>query len=155
MRRVAAGLAWWIALFWLWMLLVGDWNRIEWTAGACAATVAAAIAEHVRGALDLRFRISPRRLPSLATALGMVVVDFGILTWVLLRSVLQRRIHRGTFVTRDLETRREGPLGIGDRAWTMFAANFSPNAYVVDVDRDAGKVVLHDLVPYRKSEEPA
>jgi hypothetical protein len=37
----------------------------------------------------------------------------------------------------------------------MFAANFSPNAYVVDVDPHAHTVVLHDLVPYRRSEEPA
>jgi hypothetical protein len=152
---MAAVGAWWLALFWLWMLLVGDWNRIEWIAGAGAATVGAALAEYMRDALDLRLRISVGRLPALATALGMVVVDFGILTWVVVRSAGRRRVHRGTFVTREFPITAKGPRGLGDRAWTMFAANFSPNAYVVDVDVDAGKVVLHDLVRFRKSEEPA
>jgi multisubunit Na+/H+ antiporter MnhE subunit len=147
---MAAGVAWWIALFWLWMLLVGDWNRIEWIAGACAATIGAALAEHMRRALELRFRISLNRLPSLVTALGMVVVDFGILTWVVFQSVARRRVHRGSFVRRRFDV-----SGAGNRALTMFAANFSPNAYVVDVDPHAHEVVLHDLVPYRRSEEPA
>jgi hypothetical protein len=34
------------------------------------------------------------------------------------------------------------------------AASYSPNAYVVDVGADA-TVVVHDLVPNRRSESPA
>jgi hypothetical protein len=36
----------------------------------------------------------------------------------------------------------------------MLVANFSPNAYVIDIDRQQNLVLLHDLVPFRKSEEP-
>jgi hypothetical protein len=37
----------------------------------------------------------------------------------------------------------------------VLVAGYSPNAYVVDVDVDEGTVLLHDLVPWRRSEEPA
>ena len=30
----------WLALFWLWMLLAGEWNRQQWIAAAAAATIA-------------------------------------------------------------------------------------------------------------------
>ena len=33
--RVLKGwLPWWVGLSWFWMLLVGNWNHIEWIAGS-------------------------------------------------------------------------------------------------------------------------
>ena len=34
MKHVAFWLGWWVALFWLWLLISGDWNRIEVIAAA-------------------------------------------------------------------------------------------------------------------------
>ena len=51
-RHVAGWLIWWIALFWLWMLVAGDWNLIEWVAAASAAAVGATIAEVARSAAE-------------------------------------------------------------------------------------------------------
>ena len=45
MKHVLAWVAWWLALFWLWFLLVGEWNRQELVAAALAATIAATLAE--------------------------------------------------------------------------------------------------------------
>jgi hypothetical protein len=154
-RRVAAWLLWWIALFWLWMLLVGEWNRIEWIAGACAATIGASVAEYMRWALDLRFRIPLDRVPTVATALAMVFVDYGIVMGVLFRSLARRKIHRGRFIARDFAAGGDSPRAFGNRGWTTLVANYSPNAYVVDIDQERDLVLLHDLVPFRKSEEPA
>ena len=40
------------------------------------------------------------------------------------------------------------------RAWAAWAAQFSPNAYVVEIDPERELVLVHDLVPNRPSEEP-
>lgn len=41
------------------------------------------------------------------------------------------------------------------RAWTVLLSGYSPNAYVVDIDPETNEVLIHDLIPWRKSEEPA
>jgi hypothetical protein len=54
-QRVVWFAGWWIALFWLWLAFVGEWNRIEWGAAAIAAPAAATIAVVVRRQRTLRF----------------------------------------------------------------------------------------------------
>ena len=154
-RHLGAWLLWWVALFWFWMLLVGEWNTQELVAAAVTATIVATTAEFVRTTLDVRFRVPLRLVPSLVTALAMVFADFAIVMAVLVRSVVARRPARGRFVVRDFDAGGDDPRSFGRRAWTILVAGYSPNAYVVDIDSDNGEVLLHDLVPFRKSEEPA
>jgi hypothetical protein len=148
-RHVVPWVVWWLALFWLWMLLVGEWNATEWVAAAGAATIAATLAEVMRSIAGVKFEVPLRVMASLGTALAMVLVDFGIVMAALVR----RR--RGAFVVRELDAGGEDPYSVGVRAVTMLVANISPNAYVIDIDREQNLVLLHDLVPFRKSEEPA
>ena len=146
-----AGLA-----FWLWMLLVGEWNEIELLAAVIAAILTATFAEYVRTVASLPLRVPLRRLVSLVSALAMVPVDFAILAAMLVRGIVTRRMPRGRFVVRDwTEATGEDAEARGVRAWSAFAANFSPNAYVIDIDSEQEVVLLHDLVPLRKSEQPA
>jgi multisubunit Na+/H+ antiporter MnhE subunit len=56
-KHVLAWVTAWLALFWLWLLMSGDWNRIEIIAAACAATIAATIAEIARSRADVASRI--------------------------------------------------------------------------------------------------
>ena len=150
MRHVVPWLAWWLALFWLWFLLVGEWNREEVVAAAIAAALAASLAELARVRTGFAARIPLRGLADLPKALARVFVDFGILVWALLVSVARRRVVRGEFVSRETAV----GLGVGPRAWTVLVAAYSPNAYVVDLDPETSQVLLHDLVPCRASEEP-
>lgn len=62
LRRLAA---WWLTLFWFWLLLVGDWNRIEVIGAACGAAVGATIAEIVRGVARQLFGVAVELLRSL------------------------------------------------------------------------------------------
>ena len=141
-RHVLAWTLWWIACWWTFLLLTGDWNRIEWIGAACVATVAATLAELLRtlGGLDLRLRTE--RLLRLPSALVQVPVDF----WRLVLALPRRT--PGTYVARAPD-----PNAVGAEAETIVIAGFSPNAYVVDLEPDA--VLLHDLVPARDSERPA
>jgi len=153
-RHVAFWAGWWIALFWLWLLLVGQWNANELVAAAAAATIAASLAELARMRTGFTARIPLRALADLPQVLGMVVLDFGIVVWALLASVARREVVRGAFREREL-SRREDAKGVGARAWVALSASYSPNAYVIDVDPESGQVLLHDLRPNRRSESPA
>jgi hypothetical protein len=154
-KHVLPWLGWWLALFWLWLLLVGQWNREQVVAAAIAATIAASVAELARTRTGLSAPLPLRLLADVPPALGMVVVDFWILSWALLAGVVRRRIVRGELVSRERPPGSWVTQGAGPRAWTVLVASFSPNAYVVDVDPEERRVLLHDLVRYRKSEEPA
>ncbi|HZS31267.1 MAG TPA: hypothetical protein VFA37_08425 [Gaiellaceae bacterium] len=154
MKHVAFWLGWWIALFWLWFLLAGEWNRGEVVAAAIAATIAASLAELARTRTGFAGLPPRRALGDLPRLLAMVVVDFGIVVWALLASVARREIVRGSFRSRELD-RREDATGAGSRGWVALAASYSPNAYVVDIEPESAAVLLHDLVPNRRSEGPA
>jgi hypothetical protein len=153
-KHVGAWIAWWIALFWLWLLLAGQWNREEAVAAAIAATIAASLAELARVRTGFSARIPLSSLADLPEALGAVVVDFGILVWALVASVARRRIVRGELYSREL-THRSRADGTGPRAWTTLVASYSPNAFVLDIDPETRHVLLHDLVRHRASEKPA
>ena len=153
-KHVLPWLGWWVALFWLWLLIVGVWNREQLVAAAIAATIAASVAEFARVRTGFAAPMRLRVLVEVPQALGMVVVDFGILAWALLAGVARGRIARGELVSRELPRGSWVTQGTGARAWTVLVASFSPNAYVIDADPEERRVLLHDLVRYRKSEEP-
>jgi hypothetical protein len=153
-KHVVPWVAWWLALFWLWILLVGQWGPQEWVAAAVAATVAASLAELARARTGFAATVPLRAIADVPQLLAMVVADFGIVVWALLASVARREMARGSFRSRELD-RREDAQGVGPRSWVALAASYSPNAYVVDVEPESAVVLLHDLVPNRNSESPA
>jgi hypothetical protein len=149
-KHVVAWVAWWLALFWLWMLLAGDWNHIQWIAAASAATVAATIGEIARARAGVAPGFPLHWFPRFWSVPHQVVIDFGIITLALGRSLLRREIVRGRYRAHTF------PAGEGQavRAWATWAGQFSPNAYVVEIDAERDLVLVHDLVPNRPSEEP-
>jgi hypothetical protein len=124
-------------------------------AAAISAAVAATVAELARTRLGFTAPLPLRLLLALPQALGMVVVDFGILSLALLRSIARQEVVRGRLIERELPDGSWVTRGVGSRAWTVLFASYSPNAFVVDVDPGARRVVLHDLVLNRGSEKPA
>jgi multisubunit Na+/H+ antiporter MnhE subunit len=142
-------LAWWLLLFWLWLLLAGDWNLTEIVAAAGAAAAAATIGEIARSRARVAGSFSPQWLTMLAAVPVMIVVDFGIVAWALVRSALRREIVRGEFVRRPFH--RDDP---GLRAWVGYVAAFTPNAYAVGFDAQRETALVHDLVRNRRSERP-
>src|SRR3954453_8149262 len=144
MLRLGAWIAWWIALFFLWLLLAGEWNRVELVAGAPAATAGASVAEGIRKMTGVKLRVPARDLATAWTIPPIVVLDFAIVVGALVRSAARGRTARSRFVVRDLPP--DG--GSASRAWRSYVATFSPNAYVVDIDEKQRAVLLHDVVPF-------
>jgi hypothetical protein len=146
---VVALAAWWLSIFWLWMLLVGEWNRTEWIAGALAATLTTLVAWLVWRVSRLRVRIPVSDITAAWTLPALILLDFA----AVMGGLATRR--RGFYVTRELRASGgSAPRRFGSRAWRAYVTSVSPNAYVVDLDEEQGTVLLHDLVPLRKSEEP-
>lgn len=86
----------------------------------------------------------------------IVFADFGLVTYALVASLARRRVVRGRYLARDFAAGpKTTPEGAAHRAWTVLLSGYSPNAYVVDIDPEENVVLLHDLIPWRRSEEPA
>jgi hypothetical protein len=153
-RTVVTWLLWWIALFWLWFGLQGEWNRIEWVAAAGMATIGATLATLVVSRGLLPYRVPWSAVASSASVPLQVVIDFGIITAVLARRLAGQDV-RGRFVVRQFEPRGTGATRRGDVAWRTLASMISPNALPIDVDPDERTALFHDLVVHRPSEEPA
>jgi hypothetical protein len=155
-RRCAAALTWltwWCALYGLWFLFSGQGGGPVAAAGAAAAAVGvvAARLESVRGLAAGRPNV--RWAASLPGAARQTVVDFGIVTAVLARSITHgRRGPVGRFVRRGITPGRSAAAPA--LSWLALTASYSPNAYVIDIDPGRGQVVVHDLRPSRASEEP-
>ena len=66
----------------------------------------------------------------------------------------RRRVVQGELVSREVEHGSAVTRGVGPRAWAVLVSAYSPNAYVVDLDPETQRVVFHDLVRNRASEEP-
>jgi hypothetical protein len=147
-------LIWWPALFALWLLFAGEWSWLIGVWGAAMASLATVSTGVVarQGLLDVRGRVGWCR--ELGPAAVAVVVDFGILTWVLVTALLRRRRETGVFL-EDRSTAGDGPLEAGRRTWVTLVATWSPNCYVVDIDPKSGRRMIHDLHPHRASELPA
>jgi hypothetical protein len=156
-RFLLAWCVWFTAMFWLWMLLVGEWEHEEWIAAAAAAALGASFAEAARHTAEVRARPTLERLARVPSALLMVLVDFAVLVGLLAEALVRRRLVRGVFVHRRLSIDAPGldPESVGRRALTILVAGYSPNAYVIDIDRRRRHVTLHDLRRMRRSEEPA
>ena len=154
MRAVRNWLIWWVALFWLWFALQGEWDRIEWVAAACMATVAATLATALTVRGLLRYRVPWPAVAAAKRTPLQIVIDFGIVTVVLVRRLTGRGV-RGGYVVREFTPTGRGALREGDVAWRTLTAMLSPNALPIDVDPERRTSLFHDLVPNRNSEEPA
>ena len=155
MSRILAWGAWFLALFFFWLLLAGEWNRTELVAAAAAAAAAATLAEVARARLDPSAPPPLEALTQVPAVLVAVVVDFAIVIWALVAGLAHGRVVRGTFTVRTRHDLRGSGAGAARRrAWVALAATYSANAYVLEIDAADGTVLLHDLVRRRASEQP-
>jgi hypothetical protein len=152
---VRAWLVAFVVLWFGWMLLAGEWNHVEWIAATGAAAAAAGFAELARTRAGVRARVPAQWLLRGWSAFAQVFVDFAIVMWALASSALRRERVRGSFRTHESDMAGTGAAAVGIRSWRTLLADYSPNAYVVDVDEETGIVLVHDLVPRRSSEQPA
>ena len=141
MTRLVAWLAWFAGLFGLWLVLVGTTQQVEEIAGLCAAAIGAAVAEVIRSQGLLGYRVEWRWLRGLWKPLLRVVPDFFVVLWALFAR------SQGRFQKLEFPTGGERGVDAGRRAFGVIAPSLAPNRLVVDMDKETGEALVHDLVP--------
>jgi len=125
----------WAVLFGLWQLYVGQTTTQTTIAGAIAAGIATGAAVALARLGLYRFGLDLRRLRRAAALPWEIVRDFAVVTLALARGR-----PTGSFREVDVPARTAG-----DRALAGLLGSIAPNAYVVDVDRDRGAALVHEL----------
>lgn len=148
MRTLARWALWWVVLVLLWFLYQGEYNRIEQVAAVCAAALAATLAVVVRAQEHTDVRLERRWLLKTVAVPWQIVREFGLLTAFLFRRRPSAGMRRLPFPTGGAR-----PAERGRRALAALAMTYSPNSYVVDMDEEAGEVVVHTLSPVPPGEE--
>ena len=141
MRRAAVWGSWYVGLVTVWLLLVGSVAWLEVVAGLCAAAIGGAAAAVVQSQGLLRIRVDWRWLRLIWKPLARVLPDFVLLMAALVRPPA------GTFTRLDFPAGGQRAADVGRRAFAVWAGSLAPNRLVVDVDGEAGKALVHDLVP--------
>jgi hypothetical protein len=139
MRKAARIFLWWAVLLGLWELYVGQTTKQTTIAGVMAAGLAVGAGALLARFGLYRFGLDPRRLGRAAAIPWHVVRDFGVVTLALAHGR-----PCGAFREVDVQARTAG-----DRALVGLLGSIAPNAYVVEVDRDRGAALLHELDPKR------
>ena len=127
----------WAVLFGLWQLYVGQTTTQTTIAGAIAAAIATGAGVLLARLGLYRFKLDPRRLRGAATLPWDILRDFALVTLALARGRPD-----GSFREVDVPARTAG-----DRALAGLLESIAPNTYVVDVDRDRGAALVHELEP--------
>ena len=143
MKHAAAFLLFFVALWWLWQLLSGEWSHYEWIAAAGGAVVAAVLAEVAVSRTNGRARFPLAILRAAPQAFAMVFADFATVMVALPRR--QRGVVR--------RTKFRYPDDEPHRTWAAIVGDWSPNAYVIDIAD--GESTTHHLVRRDASQRPA
>jgi multisubunit Na+/H+ antiporter MnhE subunit len=139
-------LAWYVALFLLWLAFVDTLATAELVLGLVAAAVAATAAELVRAQDLVRFRLEWAWLRDLHRLPWQVLAGSWAL-WAALWRHLTGRPVTGSFVALPFPVEQDDATSAGRRALVTGTVSLTPNAFVVGIEGDEGFVLLHQLVP--------
>lgn len=153
--RVAGVVAWFAVLVLLFMLATGEGGEANWVGALATGAVGAGIAAALMAKGLLSFRLRGRWCRELPSVAGQIFVDFWILTRQLAVCVGRRSRAQGRFIAKDYDAGGHTAQDVTWRAFAAVVATWSPNSYVVDIDPDAQRSLVHDLVPNPDSESPA
>ena len=145
--QVVFWVVWWIFLTGLWIPLAFDVAVPELLASAIAAAAGATLVTAVRAQRLISFRPRLRWVLRLWRLPLQVALDTGILVAVLWRRLVMRQPVSGSFRAIPFRADGEEPEANARRAMAMTIGSIAPNTYVIDIDRDYGLILVHQLVP--------
>ena len=139
-------LAWWLALFGVYLLLAGKTSGAELAAGAALALIATVALTKVRLESGARFDLKAGWLRPLATVPGKMLSDcFVVLAADCAR--VSRSRGSGRLSEREFNPGRNDPESRTRRALVTAGVCMAPNSIVLAIDREARRLLVHELVP--------
>jgi multisubunit Na+/H+ antiporter MnhE subunit len=154
-RVLVSWLVWWLVSAALWLALVDKVDARELWVGAAAAAIAATAAVLVRSQRDQVLRPRVRWLRRAWRPLLGLVVDLWPLTVALVRRGILRREETGALTTVPFEATGDDPEQFAHRVLTEALGSLAPNTLVVEIDRERGVLIAHELVPTGRVERNA
>ncbi len=143
----------WLALAAVWMLLVDNESLPELLTGAgvvCIATVGSELVRHQRIA---QVRVRALWLLRLWKPVARVPLDIGIVTWAMLRQIVERKRERGRIRAMRFRAAGEDPVDNARRALAELAGSMAPNTIVIGVDMKRKLILVHQLEPGGSAED--
>jgi hypothetical protein len=145
-RRAVTWLIWFLCLNALWLVLISAFVLEETLLGILASAVAATAAVAVTQQQPLRFR------PRLAWLLPVWRLPFetarqsALILGCLARLIARPGSSTGRFRVVEVSL-PDDPTGAATKAALLIAGeSFAPNSYVVDLDRERGLMLVHEMV---------
>jgi multisubunit Na+/H+ antiporter MnhE subunit len=145
-RRVATWFTWWVLLMSLWVAVDDSLAGDELLAGAGAAALAALTAEVVGYQTATRYRIRAAWLPRALRLPGQITSDTLAVFAVLARTIAGQAPPCGAYRELPVRYGDDTPLGVTRRVLLSGARSLTPNAFVVDIDKDRDVMLVHELV---------
>lgn len=144
MRRLpVTWAAWFAVLLPLWLLYVGMFRRDILIVGIVAAALGAAMAVAMQRAGLFPFALTPRVLARELRAVVRIYPDFARIVVELARG---GRRCAGSFRWVDYPYERgQSPRARGDRGVVTTTSSLAPASYVVHIDGETGRMLVHDL----------
>jgi multisubunit Na+/H+ antiporter MnhE subunit len=131
----------------LWVALDDSLAPDELLAGAGAAALAAVAAGVVSRQAGTRYRIRAAWLPRAVALPGQVTADTLAVFTVLARTVFTKvPPPRGAYREIPVRYGDDTPLGVTRRVLLTGARSLTPNAFVVDLDKERDVMLVHELV---------
>ena len=149
MRTALRLVLWWVVLWGLWLLYVGQHHTEEVVAGAIAAALSLGVGVALARLGAYRYRVDGRRLGRAWSLPWQVARDFGLISLALLRGRPE-----GAWQEIEFPVGGDDPRSAGRRAVTGVLGSIAPNAYVVDFDARRDVAIVHRLDPRRGGGEP-
>jgi multisubunit Na+/H+ antiporter MnhE subunit len=147
---VITWLTWWILLTSLWVAVDDSVAPDELLAGAGAAALAAVAATLASRQARMRYRIKAAWLPRALALPGQVASDTIAVFAVLARTIATNAPPpRGAFREVPVRYGDDTPLGVTRRVLLTGARSLTPNAFVVDIDKERDVMLVHELVVRR------
>jgi hypothetical protein len=144
---------WWLALFGWWVVVMGTNAGLELLAAACAALLGALLALAIRHTGLLRSRFEARWLAKTLKVPWKVVRELAVVFWALALHLAGRRRVSSRYRTFDFPAGGDDARSAGRRALAVEADALSANTIPIDVDREGGVALWHELDPRRASNE--
>ncbi len=136
----------WLLLWALWIVFAGSAGVHELAVGAVGAAIGTAVSRAARATKLAIFRPGPAWLLALPRLPLLVASDAALLMVGLVRWAIGKPMD-GRLFELPLDVRGLDPASASYRALVTTFTSLPPNTYVIDMDIEHGKVLVHRLVP--------
>ncbi len=147
--------SWWITGFLFWVLLTGIKDIPELLFGAGAAILPALLQNHIRAKGLLFFLSGTYRFNPLFLKLPLDLVkdNYVVLKALILERVFKNRRIQGNFKYVKFPVSGSETEDAARCAAYTYSISLVPNTYVIGIDKERQKILIHELVTHPEVKE--